>query len=71
MTQAFPHDSILGGLNLLKRSEFRIMLTPGERPPYPIIIMKPSVKETFFNMNRADIGILFLYTLIGKTQINF
>ena len=68
MSQAFPHDSFLGGLNLLKRNEFRIILTPGERPPYPIVIMRPSVKETFLNMNRADIGIILLYALIGKPQ---
>lgn len=69
MSQPFAHDSILGGLNLLKRIESRNLLKPGERPPYPIMIFRPTVRETTYNMNRADLGVILFYTLIGKNHI--
>ncbi len=39
----FDHDSILGWVNLLKRKDSRSIYRTSERPPYPIIIDKPTV----------------------------
>ena len=65
MSQTYNPNGLLGGLNLLKRPDNRILLDAGERPPYPIIIPQPSIREILANLNRADLGILLIYTLIG------
>lgn len=69
MTQAFPHDGLLGGLNLLKRTDCQQLLNPGDRPPYPIIIHCPTLRQIVENMNRADIAIFVFYTMIGVDLI--
>jgi hypothetical protein len=71
MSQTFNPNGIFGGLNLLKRSENRILLDPGQRPPYPILITQPTVRETVANFNRADLAILLVYTLVGNFIRNF
>ena len=67
MSQPFAHDGLFGGLNLLKRNDIRTLLNPGERPPYPILVVSPTVKETLLNLNQADVGIFIFFTLIGKS----
>lgn len=37
MSKTFDHNSIFGGLNLLKRFDNRFLIEKGERPPYPIV----------------------------------
>lgn len=61
----FPHDSFWGGLNLYKRRDQRYTRGAGERPPYPIIIDEPSIGETLRNFNRADLGLVVIFTAIG------
>jgi len=41
----FNHDSFFGGINLIKRRDNRYLIEVGERPPYPIIIDNPCVKD--------------------------
>ncbi len=66
MSQAIPHDSFLGGLNLLKRFDNRFFIEKGERPPYPIIISNPTMTDVFKNYNYADFGLLVMFTFAGK-----
>ncbi len=61
----FDHDSFLGGLNLFKRFDNRYTIAKGERPPYPIINSNPTFKEVLLNYNKADLGILFAFTVAG------
>lgn len=65
MSQTFAHDSLLGGLNIVKKRDGRNLLHPGERPPYPIINDNPTVYEVFSNLNKADFGLLLMFTAIG------
>jgi len=62
----FDHNSIFGGLNILKRRDNRIILEAGERPPYPIIIDSPDLFDITYNLNLADFGLVLLFTAIGK-----
>lgn len=39
----FDHDSFFGWINAFKRKDSRTIYRPSERPPYPIIIDKPTV----------------------------
>ena len=66
MTTAFPHDSFLGGLNILKTINGRNILLPGQRPYYPIIIDNPTFGDVARNLNKADLGIVFAFFVIGK-----
>ena len=68
MTTAYPHDSILGGLNIFKRIDGRAGLINGQRPPYPIIIDNPTCSDVFWNLNRADLGLVLAFTVIGNGQ---
>jgi len=52
------HDSIWGGLNLLKGDNQGRILDRGVRPPYPIIISNPTVLDSIYNLNTADLGIV-------------
>ena len=62
----FNHDSLLGGINMIKRRNNRILLEAGEKPPYPIIIDNPCLKDIFVNLNKADLGIVLFFTLMGS-----
>lgn len=66
MSQTFAFDSFLGGLNLLKKRDQRILLDQGERPPYPIINSQATFVDVLDNMNKSDAGILFAFTAVGK-----
>ena len=65
MSQTFAHDSILGGLNLVKRFDNRFFIEAAERPPYPIIINKPYLTDVVANLNLADFGVFLAFTIIG------
>ena len=65
----FAHDDYLGGLNILKRRDNRYLLERGEKPPYPIIIDDPCLKDIIVNLNKADLGIVLFFTLIGIPHI--
>lgn len=67
MTQTFNPNGILGGLNLLKRSDHKTLLDVAERPPYPIIITQPCMRDIVSNFNRADLGILLAYFAVGPS----
>lgn len=71
MSEAFAHDSWLGGLNLLKRFDSRAILKAGERPPYPIIIFRPTATDIVKSLNRADLGIFLFYCVLGKEKSYF
>lgn len=61
----FDHDSIFGGLNILKRRDNRFLLEVGERPPYPIIIDAPDLFEVAYNLNIADFGLFVFFATLG------
>mmetsp|Transcript_11722 Transcript_11722/g.13514 ORF Transcript_11722/g.13514 Transcript_11722/m.13514 type:complete len:151 (+) Transcript_11722:42-494(+) len=65
MSNTFAHDSFFGGLNLYKRRDQRYGRGAGERPPYPIIVDQPTFGEAVKNFNRADWGLMFMFTAIG------
>lgn len=65
----FAHDSFLGFVNLLRIGNFKKAYHPGDRPPYPIIIDSPSVRDVVLNMNRADLGFFCFLGLIGKLSL--
>lgn len=54
----YPHNSIFGGLNMLKIDTTGHVLDRGVRPPYPIIISNPTVIDCIRNLNKADLGII-------------
>ena len=62
----FDHDSILGGLNILKRRDNRLILEAGERPPYPIIIDTPDLFDITYNLNLADFGVVLFFAAFGN-----
>ena len=62
----FDHDSILGGLNILKRRDNRTILEVGERPPYPIIIDAPNLFDVTYNLNLADFGLFLMFSALGN-----
>mmetsp|Transcript_19482 Transcript_19482/g.2648 ORF Transcript_19482/g.2648 Transcript_19482/m.2648 type:complete len:80 (+) Transcript_19482:37-276(+) len=65
MSTTFEHDSIYGGLNLFKRFDNRYIIDKGERPPYPVMVSNPKITDVFSNLNKADLGIVLGFTLIG------
>ena len=70
----FEHDSFLGWLNLLKIRRLQILNNAGERPPYPVIISKPTVgdvniylilEKVLRNLNKADFGLFATVSFLG------
>lgn len=70
----FEHDSFLGWLNLLKIRRLQVLYNVGERPPYPVIISKPTVGEVYLydilekvlrNLNKADFGLFATVAFLG------
>jgi hypothetical protein len=64
-SNTFAHDSMLGGLNLLKHDSTKMVLSKGQRPPYPIITSNASPSDVFWNLNRADLSILAASVPLG------
>lgn len=61
----FAHDSLLGGLNLLKHDSSKMVISKGQRPPYPIIISNAGPSDVFWNMNKADLGLFLCSVPLG------
>ncbi|CAD8166856.1 unnamed protein product [Paramecium octaurelia] len=61
----FEHDSFLGWLNLFKIRRLQMLYNVGERPPYPVIISKPTVGDVLRNLNKADFGLFATVSFLG------
>jgi len=71
MSKVFQHDSIFGGLNLFKRRDKTFLLATGERTPYPIIKSNVTFVDCFWNMNKADFGMIFVSFIFGIFLITY
>ena len=66
----YPHDSILGGLNLFKLRRLTPIPAAGERPPFPVINDDPTFANVVNNLNRADFGVFVATCLISLPLAN-
>ncbi|KRX10057.1 hypothetical protein PPERSA_08460 [Pseudocohnilembus persalinus] len=65
MSLTAEHDSLCGGINMLKRWDNRFVIDKGERPPYPVIMGNPTFTDVFCNLNKADLGIFLFFGVVG------
>ncbi|KAM3137669.1 hypothetical protein pb186bvf_010283 [Paramecium bursaria] len=59
-------DQFFGWIHMLKLKTYGLrILNPGERPPFPIIIERPTIKDVLQNLNFADFGMLVTFSTIS------
>jgi hypothetical protein len=58
-------DRWLSSFNIFKSMRATPILNYDERPPYPILISNPTIKQVIANMNKSDFLVFFACEFVG------
>lgn len=64
-------DRWLSSFNIFKSIKSTGIFNYDERPPYPILISNPTIKQVFANMNKSDFLIFLISQFVGFSSCMF